>query len=125
MTKKPVKKATKTAAKKPAAKKAVAKKPAAKKAVAKKPAVKRTAPANSKFNAPLTPSPELAAVIGAAPLARTEAVSKIWVYIKKNKLQNEANKREIIADDKLKPIFGKPKATMFELSKFLAAHLKS
>ena len=96
MTKAPAKTATKTAAKKPG---------------------------GGAFNAPLTPSPELGAVIGAAPLPRTEAVSKIWDYIKKNKLQNPANKREIIADAKLKPIFGKDKATMFELSAFLAKHL--
>ena len=56
--------------------------------------------------------------------ARTEAVSKIWEYIKKNNLQNPENKREIIADDKLKPVFGKPKVTMFEMNKYLSAHLK-
>ena len=92
----------------------------AKSTEAKAPAKPRAATA---FNAPLTPSPELAAVLGAAPLPRTEAVSKIWEYIKKHKLQNEANKREIIADAKLKPIFGKDKATMFEMSAFLAKHL--
>jgi chromatin remodeling complex protein RSC6 len=75
------------------------------------------------FNAPLKPSPQLAAVVGDAPLPRTEAVSKMWDYIKKHKLQNEQNKREILADDKLKPIFGKDKATMFEMSAFLAKHL--
>ncbi len=77
----------------------------------------------SAFNAPLKPSPELAAIVGDAPLPRTEAVSKMWDYIKKHKLQNEQNKREIIADAKLKPIFGKDKATMFEMSAFLAKHL--
>jgi len=90
---------------------------------AKKPASK--AKGGSAFNAPLKPSPELAAVIGADPLPRTEAVSKIWEYIKKHNLQNAANKREIIADDKLQAVFGKPKATMFEMSKFLAQHLKA
>jgi upstream activation factor subunit UAF30 len=102
MTKAPAKTATKSAAAKPAA---------AKKA------------GGGAFNAPLKPSPELAAIIGDAPLPRTEAVSKIWDYIKKHKLQNEANKREIIADAKLKPLFGKDKATMFEMSGFLAKHL--
>ena len=91
---------------------------------AKKPAAK-SAKGGSAFNAPLKPSPELAAVIGADPLPRTEAVSKMWDYIKKHNLQNAENKREIIADDKLKAVFGKPKATMFEMSKFLAQHLKA
>ena len=75
------------------------------------------------FAAPLTPSKELAAVVGDKPLARTEAVSKIWEYIKKHNLQNPENKREILADDKLKPVFGKPKVTMFEMNKYLSAHL--
>ena len=65
-----------------------------------------------------------AAVVGAAPLARTEVVSKVWEYIRKHKLQNPENKREIIADDKLAAVFGQPKCTMFEMNKFLAKHLK-
>ncbi len=73
---------------------------------------------------PLQPSKELAAVVGSAPLARGEVVSKMWDYIKKNNLQNPENKREILADDKLEPIFGKKKVTMFEMNKHLAAHLK-
>jgi chromatin remodeling complex protein RSC6 len=51
-------------------------------------------------------------------------VSKMWDYIKKHKLQNEANKREILADEKLAAVFGKSKVTMFEMNKFLAQHLK-
>jgi chromatin remodeling complex protein RSC6 len=73
---------------------------------------------------PLTPSPQLAAVVGNSPLPRGEVVSKMWDYIKKNNLQNPQNKREILADDKLEPIFGKKKVTMFEMNKHLAAHLK-
>ncbi len=74
---------------------------------------------------PLTPSPELAAVVGSAQLSRGEVVSKIWDYIKKNNLQNPANKREIIADAKLKPVFGgKDKVSMFEMDKHLAGHLE-
>ncbi len=74
---------------------------------------------------PLTPSAELAAVVGSAQLSRGEVVSKIWDYIKKNNLQNPANKREIVADDKLKPIFhGKDRVSMFEMNKHLAQHLK-
>jgi len=74
---------------------------------------------------PLTPSAELAAVVGAGQLSRGETVSRIWDYIKKNNLQNPANKREILADARLKPIFGgKDKVSMFEMNKHLAAHLK-
>jgi len=74
---------------------------------------------------PLQPSAELAAVVGSGKLARGEVVSKVWDYIKKNNLQNPANKREIIADAKLKPVFGgRDKVTMFEMNKHLAQHLK-
>jgi upstream activation factor subunit UAF30 len=98
------------------------------KASAKKPAAKAAAKkASGKPNAlqqPLTPSKELAAVVGSNPIARGEVVSKMWDYIRKNKLQNPENKREILADAKLEPIFGKKKVTMFEMNKHLAAHLK-
>ena len=74
---------------------------------------------------PLTPSPELAAVVGSGQLSRGEVVSKIWDYIKKNNLQDPKNKRDILADAKLKPIFGgKDKVSMFEMNKHLAGHLK-
>ncbi|WP_210485193.1 SWIB/MDM2 domain-containing protein [Microvirga antarctica] len=102
--------ATKTTDGKVAAKKA----PVAKAAGAKPNALQQ----------PLQPSKELAAVVGSAALSRGEVVSKMWEYIKKHDLQNPANKREIIADDKLKPIFGKDKVTMFEMNKHLAQHLK-
>jgi chromatin remodeling complex protein RSC6 len=78
----------------------------------------------SAFAKPLQPSKELAEVVGSAPLPRTEVVSKVWEYIKKHKLQNEANKREILADAKLKAVFGRDKVTMFEMNKYLAQHLK-
>jgi upstream activation factor subunit UAF30 len=97
------------------------KKAAAKRAPAKKKAAKS---APSAFAKPLTPSPALAAIVGSAPLPRTEVVSKIWDYIRKHKLQNPQNKREIIADEKLAAVFGQKKATMFEMNKFLAKHLK-
>jgi len=80
---------------------------------------------NNALQKPMTPSAELAAVIGGGQHSRGEVVSKIWAYIKKNNLQNPENKREIIADDKLQPIFGKKKVTMFEMNKLLAGHLKS
>lgn len=73
---------------------------------------------------PVTPSPELAAIVGSAALPRSEVVSKIWAYIKANNLQNPANKREILADAKLKPIFGADKCTMFEMNKHLSKHMK-
>ena len=62
-------------------------------------------------------------MIGPEPLARTEAVSKIWAYIKAHDLQNPKNRREIVADDKLKPVFGTDKVTIFEINKHLARHL--
>ncbi|MBI1343520.1 MAG: hypothetical protein GC171_11355 [Terrimonas sp.] len=121
--KKAVKKAAKKAAKKPAAKKAVKK--AVKKA-AKKPAKKKSArKPSAAFMKPLTPSAELAAVVGGKALPRTEVVKKIWVYIKANKLQDSKNKRMINADAKLKPIFGgKGQVSMFDMAKHLAKHLK-
>jgi upstream activation factor subunit UAF30 len=106
--------ATKTTDAKAGAKKA-ADKPAAKKAAGSKP---------NALQQPLQPSKELAVIVGSNPLPRGEVVSKMWEYIKKNNLQNPENKREILADDKLQPIFGKPKVTMFEMNKHLAQHLK-
>ncbi len=79
---------------------------------------------NNALQKPLQPSPELAAVVGAGPVTRGEVVSKIWDYIKKNKLQNPANKREIQADDKLKKLFdGKAAVNMFEMNKYFSKHL--
>jgi upstream activation factor subunit UAF30 len=120
------KKATKKAAtKKAAPKKAATKKAAPKKAAApkaKKAAGKRKP--NPAFMKPLTPSTTLAAVVGAAPLPRTEVVKKLWAYIKKNNLQDSKNRRNINADDKLKPIFGKNTVSMFEMTKLVSKHLK-
>ena len=130
-TKKPAKKPAKKApAKKPAAKKAApkkkapAKKPAAKKAAPKKkPAAKRKP--NAAFMKAMTPSGELAAVVGDKALPRTEITKKIWDYIKKNKLQDSVNKRMINADDKLTPVFaGKRQVSMFEMTALVAKHLK-
>jgi chromatin remodeling complex protein RSC6 len=73
---------------------------------------------------PLQPSQELAAVVGAEPLARGEVVSRVWAYIKEHGLQNPQNRREILADDKLQAVFGQDKVTMFEMNKHLARHLK-
>ncbi len=73
---------------------------------------------------PLQPSKELAAVVGSDPLPRPEVVSKVWDYIKRNKLQNPQSKREIIADETLQAVFGKDRVTMFEMNKHIAQHLK-
>ena len=106
-------------AKKVAAKKAApAKKPAAKKA----PAKKRTP--NAAFMKALTLSKELAAVLGDKPLPRTEIVSKLWVYIKANKLQDQINKRMINADTKLRAVFGKAQVSMFEMAGLIGKHVK-
>ena len=122
------KKAAKKVAKKPArkvAKKAAPKK-AAKKKAAKKVAKKKSArKPNAAFMKPLTPSAELAAVVGSKPLPRTDVVKKIWVYIKANKLQDAKNRRMINADAKLKSVFsGKAQVSMFDMAKHLAKHLK-
>lgn len=123
--KKPVKKAAKKAAPKKAAKKPAPKKAAPKKAAPKKVAKKKTPrKPNPAFMKALTPSPALAAVVGSNPLPRTEVVKKIWVYIKANGLQDNANRRMINADDKLKAIFGgKSQVSMFDMAKHLANHL--
>ena len=115
----PAKKVAKKAAKKAAPKKVAAKKVAKK---AAKPKVKRKP--NAAFMRPLMPSGPLAAIIGSTPMPRTEVTSKIWAYIKKNKLQDAVNKRMINADDKLKALFGKAQASMFELTKYVSKHLK-
>ena len=108
--------------KKAAAKKPVAKKVAAKKPVAKKAAAKRKP--NAAFMKALTPSAALAAVVGAKPLARTEAVKKIWGYIKANKLQDSKNRRNVNTDAKLKAVFGgKGQVSMFDIAKYLGKNL--
>jgi DNA topoisomerase-3 len=109
-------KATAKAAKSVLAKKAA---PAAKKATATK------APAAKKTGAGLKPSPELAAVVGAEPIARTEVIKKIWDYIKAHGLQDKKDKRAINADAKLKPLFGKNQVSMFELAGIVGKHLSA
>jgi upstream activation factor subunit UAF30 len=118
----------KKAAKKPAARKSAAKKPmkktaARKPAKAKKPAAKRKP--NAAFMKPMNISSTLAAVIGSNPMPRTEVTSKLWGYIKKNNLQDKANRRMINADDKLREVFGgKRQVSMFEMTKLVSKHLK-
>ena len=91
---------------------------------AKKAAAKQTN-AGTGIHAPVQPSPELGKIVGDDKLPRSEVISKVWAYIKEKNLQNPENKREILADDNLKKVFGKDKATMFEMNKYIAAHLKA
>ena len=78
---------------------------------------------NNMFMKPLTPSIELTKIVGSKPLPRTEVVKKLWAYIKKNKLQDTKNKRNINADETLKVIFHKNTVNMFEMTKLISKHL--
>jgi upstream activation factor subunit UAF30 len=99
-----------------------AKKSAAKKAPAKK-AAKRVP--NAAFMKPMQPSAALGAVVGNNPMPRTEITKKLWGYIKKNNLQDPKERRMIVADDKMKPVFGgKGRVSMFEMTKLVNKHLK-
>lgn len=137
-TRKPA--AKKTTAKKSTARKTTAKKTAAKKTTAKKKTTTRKAAPKKKaaakkktttkrkpsaaFMKPMTPSAELAEIVGKKPLPRTEVTKKVWSYIKKKDLQDPENRRMIVADDKLKGIFGrKKKVSMFEMTKLINQHL--
>ena len=114
----------KKAAKKPAAKKSAAKKPMKKAAKPAKKAAKKRKP-NAAVMKPMNPSSTLAAVVGSSAMPRTEVTSKLWAYIKRNGLQDKANKRMINADDKLGPVFGgKKQVSMFEMTKLVNKHLK-
>jgi chromatin remodeling complex protein RSC6 len=81
--------------------------------------------ANAAFMKAMQPSQELAAVIGDRPMPRTEVTKRLWDYIKKNDLQDAKNRRQINADDRLRPIFGgRRNVTMFELTKLVNQHLR-
>ncbi len=80
--------------------------------------------ANSAFMKPMNISPELAEVVGKGPMPRSEVVKKLWVYIKSKNLQDPANKRNIVADEALKKVFGgKAVVNMFEMTKLVSKHL--
>ncbi|CAM5781648.1 SWIB/MDM2 domain-containing protein [Castellaniella caeni] len=79
---------------------------------------------NAAFMKPLTPSATLAAIIGKEAVPRTEVTKRVWEYIKKHDLQDPANRRNINADAKLRPLFGKDQVSMFELTKLVSQHLK-
>ena len=90
----------------------------AKKSAARKP--------NAAFKKPMTPSAALSEVVGTKPIPRTEVTKKLWAYIKKNKLQDAKNRRNIKADDNLKAVFGgKAVVNMFEMTKLVNKHLKA
>jgi len=117
--------AKKKSAAKKGAKKAAKKAPARKAAAKKAPAKKAKRAPNPAFMKPMTPSAQLAPVVGATPMPRTEVTKKLWQYIKKNNLQDAKNRRMINADDKLKPIFGgKGQVSMFDMTKLVNKHLK-
>ena len=127
--KKGAKKGAKKSAKKSSAKKGAAKKGGAKKAAksgakkSAKKAAKRTP--NAAFMKAMTPSAQLGTVVGSAPLPRTEVTKKLWAYIKRKGLQDAKNRRQINADENLKPIFGgKSSVSMFEMTKLVNKHLK-
>ncbi len=113
--------AKKKVAKKKVAKKKVAKKKVAKKKVAKKKTKRKPNPA---FMKPLTPSKDLAEIVGKNAMPRTQVVKKLWAYIKKHDLQDPKDKRTIVADAKLKIVFGgKAKVDMFKMAKLINKHL--
>ena len=84
----------------------------------------KSAPKTAAFMKELTPSPELAAIVGVQPLPRTEVTKRIWDYIKARDLQNPTNKRNVLCDEQLKAVMGKDEVTMFEMAKLLGHHLK-
>ena len=129
--KKTAKKGAKKSAKKSSAKKSSAKKGGARKSAksgarkktAKKSGAKRTP--NAAFMKAMTPSAALSSVVGSTPLPRTEVTKKLWQYIKRKGLQDSKNRRNINADENLKPIFGgKSQVSMFEMTKLVNKHLK-
>ena len=123
----PAKKATakKVAAPKKATKKVAAPKAKATAKKAAAPKKKSARKPNAAFMKPLNPSKELAEIVGANLIPRTEVMKKVWAYIKKHDLQDQKNRRAINADDKLKAVFGgKKQVTMFEMTKLVSNHLK-
>ena len=129
------KKSAKKGAKKGGAKKSSAKKGAkrggakksaksgARKKTAKRSGAKRTP--NAAFMKARTPSAQLATVVGSTPIPRTEVTKKLWAYIKRKGLQDSKNRRNINADENLKPVFGgKGQVSMFEMTRLVYKHLK-
>lgn len=86
-------------------------------------AIVKTRKSGPGLTKPLTPSPELAAIVGPGSMPRTEVVAKVWAYIREHGLQDPANKQAIVADGKLRAVFGQDRCTMFEMQKLLSPHL--
>ena len=115
--KKTAKRSAKKSARRPAARKRTARR------TAKKSSGRKRTP-SAAFMKPMTPSSQLAAVVGSSPLPRTEVTKKLWAYIKRNGLQDSKNRRAINADDKLRPVFGgRGQVTMFDMTKLVNRHL--
>jgi len=115
--------AKKGAAKKSGAKKSSAKKSSGRKKTAKRSGAKRTP--NAAFMKPMQPDAQLAMVVGNSPMPRTEITKKLWAYIKRKGLQDAKNRRQINADENLKPVFGgKSNVSMFEMTKLVNKHIK-
>ena len=119
--------AKKKVAKKKTTKKKVAKKKTTKKKVAKKKTTKKKSKRkpNAAFMRPMTLSAELGAVVGSKPIPRTEVTKKLWLYIKKHKLQDTVNRRNIKPDEKLAKVFGSKRTiNMFQMTKLVSKHMK-
>jgi upstream activation factor subunit UAF30 len=109
--------------KKSAGKKRTAKKSSARKSGKKKSGTKRVP--SAAFMKPMTPSAQLAPVVGSSPLPRTEVTKKLWAYIRRKGLQDSKNRRMINADDNLRPVFnGAKQVSMFEMTRLVNKHLK-
>ena len=112
-----------SAKKKSAGTKRAASKSASRKTARKKSGTKRVP--SAAFMKPMTPSAQLAPVVGSAPLPRTEVTKKLWAYIRRKGLQDSKNRRMINADDNLRPVFGGSKqVSMFEMTRLVNKHLK-
>lgn len=119
--------ARKSTARKKTARKSAARKKTARKSTRRKAKKRRTgakrAP-NPAFMKPMSPSSELAAVVGSSPMPRTEVTKRLWSYIKRRGLQDDKNRRMINADDNLRPIFGgKRQVSMFDMTRMVNQHL--
>ena len=112
-----------SAKKKSAGKKRTAKKSSARKSGKKKSGTKRVP--SAAFMKPMTPTAQLATVVGSSPLPRTEVTKKLWAYIRRKGLQDSKNRRMINADDNLRPVFnGAKQVSMFEMTRLVNKHLK-
>ena len=119
--------ARKSTARKKTARKSAARKKTARKSTGRKTKKRRTGakrPPNPAFMKPMSPSSELAAVVGSSPMPRTEVTKRLWSYIKRRGLQDDKNRRMINADDNLRPIFGgKRQVSMFDMTRMVNQHL--